>query len=111
MNSRLREHFRNIEKGEGLKGSEFACRFVIFESSGSDMIGSIEASLIKLFRPLWNSAVDGFGNHTPGAGRFDQAKSDWDVLHPGRPWAEKCKGTPSSLDSILVKIETHLESL
>jgi hypothetical protein len=41
------------------------------------MISTIEAALIKLNMPLWNTAVDGFGNHDPGSGRYQQAKSDW----------------------------------
>lgn len=109
--ARIREHCRNIEKVEGLDLSDFSCRFVIFESEGSDMIGTIEAALIKLHRPLWNSALDGFGNHTPGAGRFNQAQSDWDVIHPGREWAKKCTGTARERDVILARIMNHLLSL
>lgn len=105
--SRLKEHSRNIAIGAGLESHEFSCRFVIFEDSGSDMIGTIEAALIKLNRPLWNSVVDGFGNHTPGAGRFEQAKSDWDVIHPGRSWAEKCKGISKDKENIIKNIERH----
>jgi hypothetical protein len=109
--SRLREHTRNIETGAGLSSEDFSCRFVIFEGGGSDMIGTIEAALIKIFQPLWNTVVDGFGNHTPGAGRFNQAKSDWDVIHPGREWAEKCMGTPNSKSVTMANIKKHLESL
>lgn len=109
--SRVREHFRNIEKGDGIDSKDFSCRFVIFEDESSDMIGTIEAALIKINRPLWNSALDGFGNHTPGAGRFNQAKSDWDVIHRGREWAEKCKGIPRTKDTILADMKHHLTSL
>lgn len=108
---RLSEHANNIDKGQGLQLSDFACRFVIFEDAGSDMISTIEAALIKLNTPLWNTAVDGFGNHTPGAGRFEQAKSDWDVIHPGREWAEKCQGTHKSKKTILMNIDEHLGKL
>jgi len=75
------------------------------------MIGTIEAALIKLSKPLWNSALDGFGNHTPGAGRFNQAKSDWDVIHSGREWAEKCTGIPKSRDIILTRIAAFLATV
>jgi hypothetical protein len=109
--SRLREHSRNISICEGLHLADFSCRFVIFERSGSDMISTIEAALIKLNKPLWNSALDGFGNHTPGAGRFEQAKSDWDVIHPGRLWAKKCKGVAKNKETILKNLEKHLEEL
>lgn len=105
---RLKEHAKNISEGAGLSVSDFSCRFIIFESGGSSMIGTIEAALIKLNLPLWNTVVDGFGNHTPGNGRFEQAKSGWDVIHPGRAWAEKCKGIPTDKDKILSNIELHL---
>ena len=90
---------------------DFMCRFVIFEHAGSDMIGTIEAALIKLNRPLWNSTLDGFGNHDPGKGRYQQARSDWDVIHPGREFALKCNGTPRARKLILQDIENHLLSL
>jgi hypothetical protein len=109
LQNRIKEHTRNILIGQGLDLKDFACRFVIFEAEGSDMISTVEATLIKLFRPLWNSAVDGFGNHTPGAGRFDQAKSDWDVIHPGREFAEKCRGVPKDLATVLKNIDAHFK--
>lgn len=92
--NRLREHSRSIGAASNLSVQDFMCRFVIFEDAGSDMIGTIEAALIKLHKPLWNSTIDGFGNHDPGKGRYGQAISDWDVLHPGRQWAIKCNGAP-----------------
>lgn len=109
--NRLGQHHRNIETVSGLSPKDFMCRFVIFEHAGSDMIGTIEAALIKLNRPLWNSALDGFGNHDPGKGRYQQARSDWDVIHPGREFALKCKGTPRPRRVILEEIEKHLNSL
>jgi hypothetical protein len=109
--SRIREHSRNLDKVDGIDIQDFSCRFVIFEAASSDIIGTIEAALIKLNKPLWNSALDGFGNHTPGKGRFNQAKSDWDVIHPGREWAEKCTGTAKSKADILIRVAEHLASL
>jgi Eco29kI restriction endonuclease len=111
LHNRLREHSRNIIVGAGLLIEEFMCRFVIFEDEGSDMIGTIEAALIKLNQPLWNVAVDGFGNHDPGRGRYEQAKSDWDVIHPGRHWAERCNGEHKNESTIFANIERHLKSI
>jgi hypothetical protein len=108
---RLGEHSRNIAVTADLAPSDFMCRFVIFEATGSDMIGTIEAALIKLYRPVWNSAVDGFGNHDPGSGRYEQARSDWDVLHPGRKWALKCNGTPKERTAVLADVTKHLSNL
>jgi Eco29kI restriction endonuclease len=109
--NRLREHSRSITVGAGLSLEAFMCRFVIFEGEGSDMISTIEAALIKLNPPLWNVAMDGFGNHDPGRGRYEQAKSDWDVIHPGRPWAERCNGVHKDESTILANIERHLKSI
>jgi hypothetical protein len=108
---RLNEHSRSISAGDGLNLSDFSCRFVIFEREGSDMIGSIEAALIKLNRPLWNSCVDGFGNHDPGSGRYEQARSDWDVVHTGRVWADRLNGTPNSKNDVVANIANHLKNL
>jgi hypothetical protein len=106
---RLREHSRRIIAGDGLNIADFSCRFVIFEKEGSDMIGSIEAALIKLNQPLWNSCVDGFGNHDPGKGRYGQARSDWDVIHAGRVWAERLNGIPNAKNDVVARIDNHLK--
>ena len=108
---RLREHSRSINFVQGLKLEDFSCRFVIFEDASSDMIGTVEAALIKLNKPLWNTAVDGFGNHDPGKGRYEQAKSDWDVIHPGRAWAEKCAGAHTDEADIFANIKAHLKNI
>ena len=108
---RLREHSRSITLGSELLLDDFMCRFVIFEEEGSDMISTIEAALIKLNKPLWNTAVDGFGNHDPGSGRYEQARSDWDVIHEGRTWAKKCNGKHNEKSTIVSKIRQHLKTL
>jgi len=109
--SRLREHNRSIAAVSGLSVEDFMCRFVIFEAEGSDMISTIEAALIKLNKPLWNTTVDGFGNHDPGKGRYEQAKSDWDVIHQGRTWANKCNGEHKQESTLIASIERHLQNL
>jgi hypothetical protein len=91
----LKEHGRSISVGEGLEISDFHCRLMILEGKESDLIGTVEAALIRHYLPLWNTVIDGFGNHDPGKGRYEQAKSDWDVCHPGRAWADKCMGLQS----------------
>lgn len=108
---RLKEHSRSIKAGDGLCLADFSCRLVIFEKEGSDMIGSIEDTLIKLTQPLWNSCVDGFGNHDPGKGRYEQARSDWDVVHTGRAWANRLNGVSNNKIDVLENIENHLKHL
>jgi len=111
LHSRLREHSRSITIGADLLIEDFSCRFVIFEQESSDMISTIEAALIKLNTPLWNSVLDGFGNHDPGKGRYEQAKSDWDVIHSGRAWADRCNGRPKERSIILDNIDNHLKGI
>jgi hypothetical protein len=62
-----------------------------------------------MFSPLWNWVLDGYGNHDPGSGRYNQQISPWDILHPGRTWAKKLK-PGRSRDQILEEITAHLES-
>jgi len=90
LHRRLNEHSRSIEQAVNLDLSDFSCRFMILEDAASSLIGTVEAALIRHYLPIWNAEIDGFGNHDPGKGRYNQAKSEWDVLHPGRPWAQKC---------------------
>ena len=61
-----------------------------------------ETLLIERFKPVWNQVLDGFGNHDPGAGRYNGLRPLWDVLHPGRSWADKCakrSDTPAELSA------------
>lgn len=92
LNGRLNEHARSIVQAKNIDIEDFYCRFMILEGAASSLIGTVEAALIRYYKPIWNTKIDGFGNHDPGKGRYNQAKSEWDVLHPGRPWADKCLG-------------------
>ena len=104
---RLTEHSKSIESSKNLTLDSFHCRFMILEDESIDLIGTIEAALIRQYLPIWNSTIDGFGNHDPGSGRYEQAKSDWDVLHPGRHWASKCKGKSNPIDHIIHNLNNH----
>jgi hypothetical protein len=108
---RLREHARNLQQVENLRSDDFQCRFVILSDVESDLVRPVEASLIRYHKPLWNMVVDGFGNHDPGQGRYNQAKSEWDVLHPGRLWVERLTGVPLNRDKIIGKVQSHLAKL
>jgi len=89
-----------------LRIENFRCRLMILTQS--DLIVPVEAKLIRTHEPLWNTVVDGFGNHDPGAGRINQARSEWDVLHPGRAWAERLTGKPPQLEQVLTNIRAFL---
>ncbi len=90
---RLKEHADSIALAQNLQLADFACRYLVVDDI---WIPLAESMLISRFEPLWNKLVDGFGNHDPGKGRHQQKKSAWDLLHPGRPWAERLQANPLS---------------
>jgi hypothetical protein len=83
---RLCEHAQSIEAVANLALADFACRFLTVDDI---WIPLGENLLIEMFVPVWNMVIDGFGNHDPGAGRYNQRRSAWDELHVGRVWAER----------------------
>lgn len=107
--SRLNQHAKSILAG-GLDLEHFVCRFIILEGQEMTLISTVEAALIQKYQPLWNSYIDGFGNHDPGKGRRQQQLSEWDVLHPGRSWTTKMIGEAPSRYEIIKKIDDALSS-
>jgi len=104
---RLREHAKSVTQAVNLEQADFACRFMILEDGANHLIGTVEAALIRYYKPIWNTKIDGFGNHDPGSGRYNQAKSEWDIIHPGRPWADRCVGPASTINKIEEKLEEY----
>ena len=92
--NRINQHFRSINSVSNLEINDFKFVAMIMNPPETDLISAAENYLIRTYKPIWNSVMDGFGNHDPGKGRYNQAKSDWDVVHPGRPFADKCNGQP-----------------
>jgi Eco29kI restriction endonuclease len=85
--SRLDEHRKSIEQATNLEIGDFWYRYLVVDDI---WIPLGESLLIQRHRPIWNSLIDGFGNHDPGSGRHQGARPNWDTLHPGRSWADKC---------------------
>jgi len=106
---RLKEHSESISQVKNLALSDFYCRFMILTGPESDLIVPVEAELIRRYRPLWNTVVDGFGDHDPGKGRYNQSKSEWDTLHPGRRWTSKLRGPEPNLAEIIKKVKEFFE--
>lgn len=106
---RLCDHMNSITQTRNLNIKDFYCRFMILEDAATDMIGTVEAALIRHYTPIWNNSIDGFGNHDPGAGRYNQALSDWDIIHPGRKWAEKLSAQHLSKAEVEDKIVKYFE--
>jgi len=83
---RLYEHSKSIKSADNLAIDDFSCRYLVVDDI---WIPLAENLLIEKFYPVWNMRIDGFGNHDPGKGRYEQKRSLWDTIHPGRSWADK----------------------
>jgi Eco29kI restriction endonuclease len=86
LSERLRQHAAGIDEASNLELKDFFVRHLVVEDIWIPLGENI---LIETFKPLWNRAIDGFGNKDPGQRRSMQYKSPWDVLHPGRKFAAK----------------------
>ncbi len=111
--SRLKDHATSIDQASNLDLSDFRCRYLVVDDI---WISLGERRAIQRYLPLWNTLIDGFGNHDPGNRRKDQYQSDWDLLHPGRSWAEKLGRSPKTVEQILASMtaphsEPELEEL
>lgn len=95
---RLSEHASSIICAENLNLADFRCRFLVVDDI---WIPLAESLLVEMYFPLWNQKIDGFGNHDPGKGRYNQQRSPWDVIHPGRPWAFRLQ--PPSNDERFIR--------
>lgn len=102
---RLRDHAKSVQAANDLDIRDFMCRYLVVDDI---WIPLGESLLIARFAPVWNSLVDGFGNHTPGKGRFEGMRPRWDVLHPGRAWADKCAQRTETFDEIVRDVENYL---
>jgi hypothetical protein len=105
---RLAEHAESIRSAGNLDIGDFACRYLIVDEI---WIPLGESLMIAKFAPLWNALIDGFGNHDPGKGRHEGLRPRWDVLHPGRPWAMKCKARAESSADILRDAQNYLSNI
>jgi hypothetical protein len=102
---RLSEHAESIRATANLNIADFHCRYLVVDDI---WIPLGESLLIARFSPIWNSLIDGFGNHDPGSGRHAGMRPRWDVLHPGRHWAEKCQARKESVKDIERDVATFL---
>lgn len=105
--NRIPEHSESVEKASNLFIADFHCRYLVVDDI---WIPLAESLLINKFVPVWNTIVDGFGNHDPGSGRYKGKRPRWDVIHPGREWAIRCTERPETRKQILADVEEHLRS-
>lgn len=106
---RLAEHrdtIREVERGSGtLTVADFQARYLTVDDI---WIPLGESLLIARFRPIWNRALDGFGNHDPGKGRYNGLRPLWDHLHPGRGWATRCAVRTETIPEIEQRLADYL---
>jgi hypothetical protein len=107
LHGRLSQHARNIGEVSNLNIADFHCRYLIVDDI---WIPLGESLLIAKFDPLWNKLIDGFGNHDPGKGRHAGLRPRWDVLHPGRSWAEWCQPRDESAEQIIREARDYLRN-
>ena len=103
LHRRLRDHAKSIEQAENLSIGDASCRYLVVVPV---WISLAERFLINHFRPLWNTVLDGFGNHPPGSGRANSARPRWDIMHPGRPWADRLSAVETQED-ILAELRSR----
>jgi hypothetical protein len=103
---RLKEHEESIGAASNLRAEDLQCRFLCVKHL---WIPLAEQVLVRKFRPVWNTVLDGFGNHDPGRGRRNMRRPRWDILHPGRTWAARleCGQTPGQMAEL---VQAHLKA-
>lgn len=106
---RLLEHAESIKQAKTtLNINDFYCRYLVVDDI---WVPLGETLLIAKFSPVWNTLIDGFGNHDPGGGRYQGMRPRWDLLHPGRAWAAKCQPRPETAVQISAEVEEYLRAI
>ncbi|MFG6439974.1 Eco29kI family restriction endonuclease [Roseateles sp. LKC17W] len=103
---RLAEHADSLRATPTLDVGDFSCRYLVVDDI---WIPLGESLLIAKFSPIWNTTIDGFGNHDPGKGRYNGLRPRWDVLHPGRSWAERCQQRSETAAQIATEVAARLQ--
>lgn len=102
---RLAEHAESISQATNLGLADFLCRFLVVDDI---WIPLGETLMIGNFHPIWNGVIEGFGLHEPGARRHGGLRSEWDELHPGRPWYANMAARPDP-HAIRAKVLRHFD--
>jgi len=104
LRDRLRQHASSIDEAGNLQLVDFWVRHLVVDDI---WIPLGENMLIETFQPVWNRAIDGFGNKNPGRRRAAQYRSPWDVLHPGRSFAEKLADSALTEAFLVERVEDY----
>ncbi len=101
---RLGQHRSSVNEAGNLDLGDFWVRHLVVDDV---WIPLGENMLIESFKPVWNRAIDGFGNKDPGRRRATQFRSPWDVLHPGRSFTHKLAESPVTAEFLLKRVEDY----
>lgn len=104
LRDRLRQHAGSINEARNIDVNDFYFRSLVVDDI---WIPLGENMMIEEFKPIWNLVIDGFGNKTPGRRRETQYRSAWDVLHPGRRFAERLAESGITPDAIVARLEAY----
>ncbi len=104
LRDRLRQHAGSIDEAANLDLADFHFRSLIADDI---WIPLGENMMIEQFRPIWNLVIDGFGNKDPGKRRATQYRSPWDVLHPGRQFAEKLATGGTTAEMLVTRLKEY----
>lgn len=102
LRDRLRQHASSVAQAINLNLDDFHYRALTVDDI---WIPLGENVAIEKFQPLWNRVIDGFGNKDPGRRRATQYRSSWDVLHPGREFAEKLAANPLTVEQVTKRVD------
>lgn len=109
--SRLNQHaasVRSVGSLGNIRIEDFYARYLVVDDI---WIPLGESLLISRFAPVWNSLLDGFGNHAPGKGRYEGLRPRWDVLHPGRAWADQCQQRSETPQELVAAVEHYFDRM
>ena len=101
LRDRLRQHAASIDEAGNLDLGDFHYRSLVVDDI---WIPLGENMMIEEFKPVWNIVIDGFGNKDPGRRRATQHRSLWDVLHPGRAFAEKLAEGKITVEALVERL-------
>ena len=104
LRDRLRQHAGSIDQAANLDLGDFHFRSLVVEDI---WIPLGENMMIEQFKPIWNLVIDGFGNKDPGKRRATQYRSPWDVLHPGRQFAEKLATGGTTAEMLITRLKEY----
>lgn len=108
ISQRVRNHIVTLDQ-TGLRPEDWDFRWVVC-GDGMDPV-LVENWLVQKYQPVLNVCLEGLGNNDPGNGRRNQARSPFDTVFPGRPWADKLPPVSHQRRQMLVaKVRQFLAS-